>query len=356
MVAMTASYELRTDRLVVRALESRDVDEFVRYRNVDDIARFQDWPVPYTFEMAHQLVAEVAQLGGPTRGHWIQLAIEHDGIIVGDIAVWIDNEGLLASIGYTIAPEHQGHNYAVEAAAEMVEWLFGVAGVHRITATLDPRNIASARVLERTGFEYNGTARAAAWVRGRWEDDTRYSLLADDWEQWKSRPTSPPHRVEFVEVTAENIREVGNIEVALSQRRFVSSVNQSIADAAHPPRTPTGAAVDPWYRAIVADDVLVGFVMVAMPAPGQPIPILWRLLVDTWHQRRGIARRTVAQLAERLVADGCSHLDVSFVDEPGGPESFYVPLGFERTGIVDDDGEVRARALLADLVRHAGRR
>lgn len=354
MAVMTARFELRTDRLVVRPLAARDIDEFVRYRNVEEVARFQDWPLPYTAELARDLVADVTDLGVPTRGQWIQLAIEHDRSIVGDFAVWIDDEGLLASIGYTIAPEHQGHSYAVEAAAEVVEWLFAVAGVHRITATLDPRNLASARVLERNGFEFNGTARAAAWVRNRWEDDTRYSLLAADWEAWKSRPTAPPERVEFAEVTADNVHAVGDIEVALSQRRFVSSVNGSIADAAHPPATDTGDRVVPWYRAIVADDELAGFLMVAMPAPGQPVPLLWRLLVDTWHQRRGIARRTIARLAEQLAADGHTHLDVSFVDEPGGPEAFYTQLGFERTGVIDDDGEVWARASLAEIVRRVG--
>lgn len=350
---MTERFELRTGRLFIRPLAPEDVDAFVRYRNVEEIARFQDWPLPYTDEMARRLVAEVAELGGPTRGEWIQLAVEHDGEMVGDVAIWIDADGLLASIGYTIAPQHQGHSYAAEAAAHVVEWLFAIAGVHRITATLDPRNLASARVLERTGFEFVGTARAAAWVRNRWEDDTRYSLLAADWEAWKSRPTGRPDVVELVEVTHDNVRAVGDIDVALSQRRFVSSVNQSFADAAHPPPTPTGAPVVPWYRAIVADGDLAGFVMVAMDAPGQPVPILWRLLIDTRHQRRGIARRTIALLAELLADAGHTHLDVSFVDEPGGPELFYVQLGFERTGVIDDDGEVWARASLAEIAaRH----
>lgn len=346
-------FRLRTPRLELRLLAGRDVDAFVRYRNVPDVARYQDWELPYTTEMGRAVAADVGRLGGPTRGEWVQLAIDRAGVLVGDLAVWVDQAGELAMIGYTVAPEHQGHAYAVEAAEALIDWLFERIGVHRISATLDPRNMASARVLERCGFEYVGTARSSAFVRGEWADDTRFSLLADDRARWKQRPTGRPDSIALVEVTPDNVRAVGRIEVAHSQRRFVSSVTQSIADAAHPPLD-DGVPTRPWYRAIVADGELAGFAMLALPTPSEPIPMLWRLLVDTWHQRRGIARRAIGQLAEMLLSDGSEYLEVSFVDEPDGPEAFYAQLGFERTGEVDDDGEVLARADLAGIVRRLG--
>lgn len=344
-------FRLDTARLVIRPLAPHDIAAFVAYRNVDDVARYQDWPLPYTEAMAVDLVGDVGRQGGPIPGEWVQLAIEHDHRLVGDIAVWLDEQSQLASIGYTVAPEHQGHNFGVEAAASVVEWLFEHVGVHRITATIDPRNLASARVLERCGFEYVGTARSSAFVRDEWADDTRFSLLADDWRTWRTRATGVPASIEFADITDDNVRAVCGIEVAHSQRRFVSSVSESIADAAHPPRR-DGDPVVPWYRAIVADGELAGFMMVALPTETQPIPILWRLLVGTWHQRRGIARRAIPMLADILVELGCDELEVSFVDEPGGPEDFYRMLGFEPTGEIKD-GEVWARASLDEIRRRA---
>lgn len=343
-------FQIDTDRLTIRPLAPRDIAAFVAYRNVDAVARFQDWPLPYTAAMAADLVGDVGRLGGPTPGEWVQLALVHDAALVGDIAVWLDDECQLASIGYTVALEHQGHNYAVEAAEAVVEWLFDTAGVHRIAATIDPRNMASARVLERCGFEYVGTARASAFVRDEWADDTRFSLLSGDWREWRQRATGPPTTISFADVTAENVRDVCAIEVAHSQRRFVSSVSESIAEAAHPPGR-DGDPLRPWYRAIVADGELAGFMMVALPTDGQPVPILWRLLIGTWYQRRGIARRAIPMLARVLRDEGCQHLDVSFVDEPGGPEQFYRALGFEPTGTITND-EVWARASLAEILRH----
>lgn len=350
MTAMTP-FQIETVRLTIRPLAPRDIPAFVEYRNVDDVARFQDWPLPYTDAMAVDLVGEVGVQGGPTPGEWVQLALDHDGVLVGDIAVWIDEQSQLASIGYTVAPEHQGHNYATEAAETVVAWLFTTARVHRIAATIDPRNMASAAVLERCGFEFVGTARSSAYVRDEWTDDTRFSLLAADWQAWCDRVTVPPHSIEFVEVTSENVRDVCAIEVAHSQRRFVATVTQSIADAAHPARH-EGVAERPWYRAIVADGELAGFAMVAMPTETRPVPIVWRILVDTWFQRRGIARRAIVLLAQMLRDEGYDRLDVSYVDEPGGPEAFYRMLGFEPTGLIED-GEVWARATLDEILRRS---
>ncbi|MFP5488124.1 MAG: GNAT family N-acetyltransferase [Acidimicrobiia bacterium] len=140
------------------------------------------------------------------------------------------------------------------------------------------------------------------------------------------------------------------LDIAHSQRRFVRSVSESIAHAAHPPVV-DGHPVLPWYRAIEADGELAGFVLLAMQSHG--VPRLWQLIVDQRHQRRGIATSTVGRIAAMLAADGVTHLEATFVDEPGGPEVFYTRLGFARTGEIDPSGEVCCRAWTAELAARA---
>jgi RimJ/RimL family protein N-acetyltransferase len=321
-----------------------DVTALTHYRKLPDVARYQDWPMPYTRDLAHQLVDEMDALTGPTPGRWVQLAVvvgDVDGPMVGDLAVWLDTDATLAMIGYTLDPDHQGQGYAVEAVNALVGWLFGRKRVHRIAATIDPRNLASARVLERCGFEYVGTARSAALSRGEWTDDARFSLLEADWKAWRKRPTGPPKRVELVEITADNVEAVGAIHRAFSQRGFVASVRESLAEALVPP-TVRGDRVRPWFRAITADGDITGFVMMAEPYRGRPHPYLWRLVVDARHQGRGIGRRAIEQIIAERRAAGFEAITVSYVaDEPGAPARFYERLGFVPTGRVDD-GEVEA--------------
>lgn len=340
-------FRLHTQRLTLRMLARADITAFTRYRNDPAIARYQDWPLPYTRDHAHELVDEMESIGEPRPGSWAQLAMERDGTLVGDFAVWIDASEELAMIGYTVATEHQGHAYAVEAAEAVIDWLFAATTVHRVAATIDPRNMASARVLERCGFEYVGTARSAAFARDEWTDDARFSLLESDWRRWRSRPTWAPREVSFSPVDPANVHEVCGIDIAHSQRRLVRSVSESIAEAAHPP-SEGGGPIEPWYRAIVADGEIAGFVMVGRRT-GLP-PLLWQLLVDQRYQRRGIATAAVGLVARRLATDGEHEIDASYVDEPDGAEVFYRRLGFERLDERAPNGEIRARADLRTVI------
>jgi RimJ/RimL family protein N-acetyltransferase len=340
-------FRITTERLVIRPLERTDITELVRYRNLDAVARYQDWQLPYTRDLAHALLDGLEATDGPTTDQWVQLAIAApDGGLLGDLAVWLDDTAALGMVGYTVAPESQGRGYATEAVGALVDWLFA-KGVHRVAATLDPRNLASARVLERCGFRYGGTARSAALVRGRWEDDARFELLADDRRAWLA--TKPARRVELREITADNVRAVLDLDRAFSQRRFVSSVAQSYGDALVT-HLHDGVPVVPWFRAIYGDGEPVGFVMVAEPASNAPHPYVWRFLVDWRHQHRGIGATALRAVARHWSDLGATHLDLSCVaDVPGTPEGFYRALGFERTGVVHD-GETELRAPIERLL------
>jgi RimJ/RimL family protein N-acetyltransferase len=344
------SLRLTTERLTIRPLARQDITEFTRYRNLPDVARYQDWTLPYTRDIAHVLVDDAQQLGVPTPGQWLQLAVTNDDDrLLGDVAVWLDDAALLAMIGYTFAPESQGQGYAAEAVKAVVDWLFAARKVHRVAATMDPENLASARVLERNGFRYLGTARSAALVRDVWSDDARFEILAAEWRAWKRRP-GRPRRVDLLEITPETVRRVGELDRAFSQRRFVSSVHESYGDALVPPMH-DGTRVQPWFRAIVADGQPVGFIMVAEPMPTQPHPYLWRLMVDWRHQGRGIGRAAIEVLAQQRAAAGATHLLLSCTaGVTGSPEPFYLRLGFERTGKVNEWGETEMIAPLERLL------
>ena len=60
-------------------------------------------------------------------------------------------------IGYWIHHEHIRRGYATEAAAALMSTAFGLAGVLHVQIRCDPRNVASARVPARLGFEHINT-------------------------------------------------------------------------------------------------------------------------------------------------------------------------------------------------------
>ncbi|MEO3748753.1 GNAT family N-acetyltransferase [Plantactinospora sp. B5E13] len=148
------------------------------------------------------------------------------------------------------------------------------------------------------------------------------------------------------EITAENRAAVLALRVAPEQERFVSSVPDSLAEAAEYPQA------RPWYRAVYAGDEPVGFVMVSWNVPPQPPEILgpwflWKLLIDERHQGRGYGQQVVRQIVELIRAEGATELLTSHVPGEDGPAGFYRRLGFSQTGEHDDHGEVVLRLALA---------
>ncbi|MET0458229.1 MAG: GNAT family N-acetyltransferase [Ilumatobacteraceae bacterium] len=341
---MGAFLPFRTDRLELRPFTAADAEVFAAYRSDPDVARYQGWDAPFPLEAAHRFVATQSAIDGPVPGDWVQVAVTLDGRLVGDVAVGLDDDGLVATIGYSLATADQGRGLAREAVAAVVDRLFEDLGVHRVEATLDPANIASARLVEDLGFEYEGTARSAVRSGGSWTDDARYGLTVDSRAAWSSRPRHRPEHVHLVEIDEHNGRGVLRLATHHTQERFVAPMAVSFVDAMFPGED-GGEAIVPWFRAVEADDELAGFVMLAEPTAATPEPYLWRLLIDRRHQRRGIGDRVLTRLVDRLRAEGHQSLLVSWTPGPGGPEPFYLARGFVPTGVIDD-GEIEARLAL----------
>lgn len=330
---------LTTSRLTLRMLGVDDVAAFVAYRNDPGVARYQDWPIPYPLQAGQRLVEGQAGLDGPTPGEWVQLAIVHDGEVAGDLAVHLDHHGAIATVGYTLAPAHQGRGLARAALGALVDALID-RGVHRFVASVDPANLRSMRVVESVGFTFESLARRAVLVRGTWTDDVTYSMLAEDRAAWLARPRLRPTAVRLVEITADDSHLWGRLAVHHSQSALVTPVLGSYRNALLPKEV-DGARVVPWFRGIEADGERVGFVMLAEATEHHREPYLWRFLIDQWHQSRGIGERALHLVLDRLRSDGHENLFVSYHEGVGSPRPFYERFGFVPTGKVED-GETEA--------------
>jgi diamine N-acetyltransferase len=144
-------------------------------------------------------------------------------------------------------------------------------------------------------------------------------------------------KIELREITSETVRAVTKLTVHPSQAGFVAPNAISLSQALF--------SDEAWYRAIYADDEMVGFVMLAdetlkAQPPAAPNIGLWRLMIDAKHQRRGIGREVTRRIVAHVRSrPGVAFFYTSYVDEPGGPGPFYRSLGFEPNGEIDD-GEV----------------
>jgi RimJ/RimL family protein N-acetyltransferase len=315
-------------------MRTSDAAVHAAYRNDPDVARHQLWDLPYLVEQAVESLADQDGRDDIVLGAWTTLAVELQGEVIGDVVTHVDETGGVAEIGYTLAKAFHGKGFATEAAGALVEQLVERIGVGRVYGELDPVNVASQRVLENLGLTYEGTTRLSFLWRGEWTDNMSYGATAEEYRAWRARPRHQPAEVRLVPLTTDNAGDYAQLATHHSQERFVAPMLQSYADALFPP-VRNGAPLVPRLLGVEADGEPAAFVMLAEATPAHPDPFLWRLLVDRRHQRRGIGRRAVAQLSERLRAQGCARLVTSWRLGPGGPREFYQRSGFTETGRVD---------------------
>ena len=186
MTATGTPLVLETGRLILRPFQDSDLEPFAAYRSDPEVARLQSWETPYTTDQAAAFIAAM-QRGHPgTRGEWYQLAIErkhHPGLI-GDCAFHVLADDVQqAEIGFTLSRPVRGHGYATEAVTRLLQYLFGELHLHRVTATCDADNHASARLLERVAMRREAHFVENIWFKGAWGSEYVYAALGKEWEQ-----------------------------------------------------------------------------------------------------------------------------------------------------------------------------
>jgi RimJ/RimL family protein N-acetyltransferase len=97
-----------------------------------------------------------------------------------------------AEIGYSLSPDRQGRGLATEALRLVLAHAFGNLALRRIEADVDPRNLASCRLLERLGFRREGLLRERWLVAGERCDTALFGLLAEEFDL-DGPTTAAPH-------------------------------------------------------------------------------------------------------------------------------------------------------------------
>lgn len=106
-------------------------------------------------------------------------AITVDGRVAGSIGVF--RQGNIhrqtGELGYYLGEEYWGRGIMTEAVKQICNYVFDKSDVIRIYAEPFAHNAASCRVLEKAGFQYEGTLRSNAVKNGRVFDMKMYALL-----------------------------------------------------------------------------------------------------------------------------------------------------------------------------------
>jgi RimJ/RimL family protein N-acetyltransferase len=162
----------------VRSWEWRDRDAIVRHANNRKISiNLRDrFPHPYTAADARSWL-EVVVGRKPETNFAIDVAGEAVGGIGFDLQPDVAHRS--AEIGYWLAEEFWGRGIATEALVAVSDYAFASFNICRLYAHVFEWNRASARVLEKAGYEFEGRLRKSVTKEGQTIDQFMYAMIRE---------------------------------------------------------------------------------------------------------------------------------------------------------------------------------
>jgi RimJ/RimL family protein N-acetyltransferase len=162
--------------LRVRSWRRDDLDALVRYANNPKIAaNLRDqFPHPYTRSAAAAYLTDVHSADIET-----SFAVEYAGEAIGGIGFKLgtDIARLSAEMGYWLGEPFWGRGLTTRAVLATSDWAFENYKLTRIFAMAFSHNVGSMRVLEKAGFEREGTMRRSAIKNGVIFDQVLYAKI-----------------------------------------------------------------------------------------------------------------------------------------------------------------------------------
>ena len=133
-------------------------------------------PYPYTEQDGVDFISAMLSAD---ENDTFAFAITVDEKVIGSIGVYRQENihRQTAELGYYIAEEYWGKGIMTEAIKQICQYVFQKSDILRIYAEPFASNEASCRVLEKAGFQYEGTLRNNAVKNGKVIDMKMYSIL-----------------------------------------------------------------------------------------------------------------------------------------------------------------------------------
>lgn len=171
---------LTTSRLICSPLQDHDWPFFLALQHDPEVMRFvaEDRPVEAIREAFESRLTPWT----PGSAHWLCLVVRDatSGVPLG-VTGYIHRDDDCAEVGFLFASAAQGKGYGFESLQALCGYAFHQGGIRRLTATVTAGNIASRRLLEKTGFRLEGELRESYYLGGQWHNDWLFGLLKQEY-------------------------------------------------------------------------------------------------------------------------------------------------------------------------------
>ncbi len=171
--------ELKTDRLLLRRIKATDAPEIFFLRSNKEVLQFIGKEPAANEEVAKEFIENInLDIDANQAIMWGIALNENPAILIGNICYWrLQAQHHRAEIGYTLHPGYWRKGMMKEAILKVLEYGFEQMKLHSIEARTSSGNLASAAVLEATGFVKEGYLKEEFCYRDKFYDTVIFSRL-----------------------------------------------------------------------------------------------------------------------------------------------------------------------------------
>lgn len=169
---------LTTNRLLLRRVESSDVNEILFLRSDERVLKFLNRLPAHSLSEASEFIQSLKKFEENNNAITWAVTLKDERQLIGTICFWnIQKEHYRAEIGYVLHPDFQGKGIMKEAVTEVLKFGLVTMKLHSVEAIVDPRNASSIKLLEKNGFKQEAHLKENCFYNGRFLDTLIYSLL-----------------------------------------------------------------------------------------------------------------------------------------------------------------------------------
>ncbi|MCB2291540.1 GNAT family N-acetyltransferase [Clostridium sp. CS001] len=176
--------EIETSRLILKEIIETDDKDIFEIFSDDEAMKYYDIEPLKDLEEAKQLIQQLNRRFKNKKGIRWGIHLKDNYKLIGSCGYHSHNkQSFRAEIGYELSKEYWGQGLMQEALQSIIDFGINNLALNRIQALVEPKNIKSINLLQKIGFNEEGTLYEYEFYKGEFKDLAMLSLLKVDYHK-----------------------------------------------------------------------------------------------------------------------------------------------------------------------------
>lgn len=176
---------LETNRLILREYSKEDSDNYYKLKSCKEVWKFSTNEPISDYESAKMQLHDLIESKTEKDIGFCAIINKNSNEYIGEAGILTFNKAAdRCVIGYNLLPEYWNNGFATEITKELIKYAFENLSTERVEALAMNSNVASVRVLEKSGMKKEGVLRHFAKLHGIYYDVCCYGIIKEDFKKF----------------------------------------------------------------------------------------------------------------------------------------------------------------------------